>query len=590
MNKKTFNVLAALALGAGFVFATESSPLDKHYPAAQAALAKGDTSKAKRELKLTLQENPLHAEAHFLLASLLGREGDLEQAVVGFQQTLALEPNNSVARFNLGTGLLWRGEPVAAARQLEEAISIRPDYAPSYNNLAKAYFLAGLPELAVASYKEALRRDPSNVIARKNLGLLTATTGNQPAPEPGDATKPPPASGLSAKPVTPGPHDTVDHKPADDGADAAALRDLLRDLPHVTVDRRGERLTLDGWTRGTSEVRLLERILAGRTDVINLTTDDAGDPHRLLEVDAILFLVIGIDAQSAGHNFLRRVQVNASVADAAMAEFSWLYSAAISYQVNIANASEQRIAFLARPHLSTLSGTPATFIAGGDIVFKVSGTTSGDIKPYPFGTKLEVTPTLLRTPGEDGLPRVHLTVKAGRKSILPLESIEVLASGDATAFSNVEVTSEAVLRLNQTLILTGLSQRENQTLRSGVPGLRNIPIIKYLFSEKTTTVADTAIIILLTPRDPAYWDQENKKAVEEFTEKRRAYLEARQGTEDDMRRFKERYPDWDKLAPNRFASHFFLTENSEVYRAVSGVDLAQENLELDLLGKQTKKK
>ena len=103
-------------------------------------------------------------------------------------------------------------------------------------------------------------------------------------------------------------------------------------------------------------------------------------------------------------------------------------------------------------------------------------------------------------------------------------------------------------------------------------------------------VVDTAIIILLTPRDPAYWDEENKKAIGEFTEKRRAYLEARQGTEDDMRRFKERYPDWDKLAPNRFASHFFLTKNSEVYRAVSGVDLAQEDLELDLLGKPPKKK
>jgi len=262
--------------------------------------------------------------------------------------------------------------------------------------------------------------------------------------------------------------------------------------------------------------------------------------------------VIGLDSQSVGHNFLRRVQVNASLADAAIAEFSWLYSASISYQVNIANAAEQRIAFLARPHLTTLSGTPATFLAGGDIVFKVSGTTSGDIKPYPFGTTLQVTPTLLRTPGEDGLPRVRLTVKAGRKSILPIESIEVLASGDATAFSNVEVTSEAVLRLNQTLILTGLSQQESQTLRSGVPGLRSIPVIKYLFSERTRSVSDTAIIILLTPRDPAYWDEQNQKSIAEFVEKRRAYVEAAQGTEEDMRRFKERYPDWHQLAPNRF--------------------------------------
>jgi len=595
MRLKVIRTFVTLTLGAAFSLAAANvPPLEKHYEAARAALGKGNASKAKLELKLSLQEDPLHAPSHLLLASLLGREGDLDQAVVGFQQTIALEPNNVVARYNLGTTLLQRREPVAAARQLEDAISIRPDYVPSYNNLAKAYYLAGLPELAVAGYQEALRRDPSNAIARKNLALLTATAGDAQASGPGAVPKRTTGSGPPKKPVTPEPRDaTTDGQiksPAEDGADAEALRELLRDLPHVTVARRGDRLALGGWTRGTNEVKLLERIIAGRTDVLNLTTDDAGDPHRLLEVDAIIFLVVGLDAQSVGHNFLRRVQVNASMADAAVAEFSWLYSASISYQVNIANAAEQRIAFLARPHLTTLSGTPATFLAGGDLVFKVSGTTSGDIKPYPFGTTLQVTPTLLRTAGDDGLPRVRLTVKAGRKSILPLESIEVLASGDATAFSNVEVTSEAILRLNQTLILTGLSQRESQTLRSGVPGLRNIPVIKYLFSEKTTTVSDTAIIILLTPRDPAYWDEQNQSAVAEFVEKRRAYVEAAQGSEEDMRRFKERYPDWNKLAPNRFASHLFLIESSPAYRAASGVDLANDNLDLDLLVKQSKKK
>lgn len=595
MNRKTVTTVVTLILGAGIALAVEKTqPLDQHYQTALAALVKGNANKAKLELKLSLQDDPLHAPSHLLLASLLGRGGDLDQAVVGFQQTIALEPNNVVARYNLGTALLQRREPVAAARQLEDAVSIRPDYVPSYNNLAKSYYLVGLPELAVAGYQEALRRDPANAIARKNLALLTAAAGDPQDPGPGDTPKRAATSAPPKRPVTPEPRDAATDgqikSPAEDGADAAALRELLRDLPYVTVERRGDRLALGGWTRGTNEVKLLERILAGRTDVLNLTTDDTGDPHRLLEVDAILFLVNGVDAQSVGHNFLRRVQVNASLADAAVAEFSWLYSASINYQVNIANAAEQRIAFLARPHLTTLSGTPATFLAGGDLVFKVTGNVGGDIKPYPFGTALHVTPTLLRTGGDDGLPRVRITVKAGRKSILPLESIEVLSSGDATAFSNVEVTSEAILRLNQTLILTGLSQRESQTVRSGVPGLRNIPVIKYLFSEKTTTVSDTAIIILLTPRDPAYWDEQNQRAVAEFVEKRRAYVEAAQGGEEDMRHFKERYSDWNKLAPNRFASHLFMMESSPAYRAASGVDLASDNLDFDLLGKQSKKK
>jgi tetratricopeptide (TPR) repeat protein len=585
MSLNTVRTVVALALGTGFAFAAaDGQPLENHYEAARVALSKGDMSKAKRELKLSLQENPLHAEAHFLLASLLGREGDVDQAAVGYQETVKLEPNNVVARYNLGTTMLQRGETLPAARLFEEAVVIRPDYVPTYNNLAKAYFLAGIPELSVASYQEALRRDPSNPIARKGLTLLTQAGSGQTGSE-SPAVEPKPSVDRTS-PVAPA---QAAAEPDADDAEFHALRELVRDLPHVTVERRGDRLTLAGWTSGVGERKVLDRILVGRTNVLDLTTDDAGDPHELLEVDAILFHVIGLDSKSVGHDFLRRVTVNASVADAATAGFSWLYSAAISYEVNIANATQERVAFLARPHLTTLSGTPATFIAGGDTVYKVSGTTSGDIKSYPFGTSLDITPTVLRTRAPDGTPRVRMVVKAGRKSVLTLDSPEAQATG-SSVYANVSVTSEAVLDLNQTLILTGLSQREQTVSRSGVPGLKSVPIIKYLFSQEKTITSDLAIIILLTPREPAFWDEQNHRALAEFVEKRRAYVQASQGTAEDMQRFKERYPDWNKLAPNRFASHFFLMENSEIYRRVSGTDLGTEVLDFDILGKTPKNK
>ena len=575
--------VAGLVAGCVGLASIHAQPLTEHYEAARAALAKRDIRKAKRELKLSLQDNPLLPTSHFLLAYPLGLEGDLDQALVGYQPTVKLEPNHAAALYNLGTAMLWRGEPVPAARELEDALLIRPDHVPTYNNLAKAYFLAGIPELSVISYQEALRRDPSNPIALKGLALLTQAAEGQ-AGKGAGALIP---TVRQAQPVTPAPS-----APAPEAAETPelrALRELVRDFPHVTLENRGDRVTLGGWTGGVDERKLLDRILASQSHVLDLTTDDVGDPHRLLEVDATIFTVIGLDSQSVGHDFLRQVTVNASVFDGATAGFSWLYSAAISYQVNIANATDERIAFLGRPHLSTLSGTAATFIAGGDTVYKVSGTTSGDIKSYPFGTSLDVTPTLLRTPAVDGTPRVRMVVKAGRKSILSLDSPEAQSTG-SSVYANVSVTSEAVLDLNQTLILTGLSQRERTESRSGIPSLMSIPIIKYLFSEKRTITSDLAIIILLTPRDPAYWDEQNQRSIAAFVEKRRAYIKAARGTAEDMQRFKRQYPDWNKLAPNRFASHFFLMENSEVYRQVSGVDLATERLDFDLLNKVTKKK
>jgi hypothetical protein len=122
-----------------------------------------------------------------------------------------------------------------------------------------------------------------------------------------------------------------------------------------------------------------------------------------------------------------------------------------------------------------------------------------------------------------------------------------------------------------------------------VPILMDIPILKYFFSTKTTIRSDAAVVILLTPRDQAFWDERNQKALAEFIEMRRAYLKARQGTEEDMQRYRERYPDWAQIPPNRFASHLFMMENSEIYRAVSGQDLAGEDVDLELLGPKPNK-
>ena len=134
------------------------------------------------------------------------------------------------------------------------------------------------------------------------------------------------------------------------------------------------------------------------------------------------------------------------------------------------------------------------------------------------------------------------------------------------------------------MILSGLSQRESRKGRSGVPILRDIPILKYFFSTETLLQTDTAVIILLTPRDAAFWDERNRKASEEFVEMRRAFIRARQGTQEDMRRFRERYPDWDKIPPNRFGSHLYLLETSEVYRSVSGQELTSDEIDMELLG------
>jgi tetratricopeptide (TPR) repeat protein len=582
--------------------------------------------KANVEVRLALQENPQNAASHFLLGCLLEQKGENDQAIVAFQRASALDPGNADAVYNLGTMLLWRGEAVAAASLLENAVLLRPDHVPSYNNLGKAYFLAGLPELSVASYQEALGRAPENVIALKNLLLLAEAAGDHEAVtgyrqrlkalglggdektsidqgEPIIFPSMPLATAASSAPLSQPDAMPVPEPQAAPDEEAEDFRELLRDLPNVKVERRAGRLTLTGWTTGLRQREMLDKII-GKSPVLDLTTDDNGATDRMIEIDAVLFTVSGVEQHNEGFNLLNLINFNFNYfaldnrregtgytappsqsgtppqtgAVTGLAQQGWIFTAATSYFVNIANASADRVAVLAQPHLTALSGTSAAFLAGGELVFKVSGINSGDIKPYPFGTTLSVTPTLLLTEAEDGTPRVHMKVDAGRTSVL-----DILTNVDPdqpTAFQKVTVSSEAVLSIGQTLILSGLSQRESRVQRSGVPGLMSIPILKYLFSTKSTIENNSAVIILLTPRDPAFSDEQNRKALAEFVEMRRAYLKARNGSETEMQRFHERYSNWRQIPPNRFASHFFLLESSVIYRALAGEDMPGDGLEL----------
>jgi Tfp pilus assembly protein PilF len=576
---------------------------------ARVAIARGDVARADSELKLALQANPLDAEAHHMLGCILAQRGEREQALVGFQRAISIDPADAEAAYNTGTLLLLRGDAVPAARWLETAATIRPGAPRTYNNLAKAYFLSGLPELSFAAYEESLRIDPANETALRGLSSLADAAGLDreaasyrqrlegiaaaAAQDPRPAAAAPGARGNPAPLAGGTPAVAPDHE-------VEALRAILRDLPHVTPERRGDRVALTGWTGGAKDREILGRVLAGRPDVLDLTTDDAGDPRRMIEVDATIFVVLELDSSSVGFNFLRLVNTSFSYLATQHAEpgtgftapgttglvtetgqQGWMFSASVDYDVNIANAADDRVAILARPHLTTLSGTPAKFLAGGEYVFRVAGNISGDIKPYPFGTTLTVTPTLLRTPGDDGAPRIHMSVEAGRTSVLSV--LTATGVDGSTVFDKVQVSGEAVLGVGQTLILSGLSQRESRTGRSGVPVLRDIPLVKYLFSSTTTTESNSSVVILLTPRDPGYYDQRNRDALAEFVETRRAFVAAKQGGAEAMRAFVEKYPRWADIPPNRFASHFFLVKSSEIYRAVSGQDLTTETLDLGLL-------
>ncbi len=171
-------------------------------------------------------------------------------------------------------------------------------------------------------------------------------------------------------------------------------------------------------------------------------------------------------------------------------------------------SAENRVNIISNPHVLTAENKKAVINVSTSVPIvtaqqvPIVGTTSGApgaVPPTPIGTQsveyrdagvvLTVTPRI----GERGT--VALDIKQEVNAIGPLQ---------APTFSPTIIKREAetsvVLVNNQTLVLGGLIQDKLTIDDRGIPLLKNIPILGYLFASKQRTIEKTELIILITPR------------------------------------------------------------------------------------------
>lgn len=169
--------------------------------------------------------------------------------------------------------------------------------------------------------------------------------------------------------------------------------------------------------------------------------------------------------------------------------------AGVTYVLNIANATDLRNDVLARPSLVALDRRPSMFFSGTNLTIAVSGQyAGGDIEEKPIGVSLSVTPTFI----DDD--QVLLSVKAARSDLQETSPGSFEQSLHTTRSS---VTTNVYMRMNQTLVLSGLVEKSSVAGRSRTPGLGDVPILQYLFSSANTEEVRRSILIVLTPRRPA---------------------------------------------------------------------------------------
>jgi pilus assembly protein CpaC len=151
-------------------------------------------------------------------------------------------------------------------------------------------------------------------------------------------------------------------------------------------------------------------------------------------------------------------------------------------------AQEGKTAILAEPQLSARSGSRASFLAGGEIPYSVSSPDGTTILFKSYGVKLDILPQV----GAGG--NIRATIEAEVSNI----------DGSVTtqfgpALLTRKTSTEFNVRGGETIVLSGLIQREQSSNVDKVPGLGDLPVIGALFRSKRFLNRETELVVFVTP-------------------------------------------------------------------------------------------
>jgi general secretion pathway protein D len=159
-------------------------------------------------------------------------------------------------------------------------------------------------------------------------------------------------------------------------------------------------------------------------------------------------------------------------------------------------ATDADVRILSTPHVVALNNEEARILVGSQVPFTQSTRTGLDVvvdqivQYRDVGVQLTMIPTI----NEDGYVTFRMLQEV---SSLTAQNVE--AALGASVISTREAETSAVVRNGQTVVIGGLIDQSDEVVESGVPVLKDVPLLGYLFKSRTTRRFRTELAIFVTP-------------------------------------------------------------------------------------------
>ena len=152
---------------------------------------------------------------------------------------------------------------------------------------------------------------------------------------------------------------------------------------------------------------------------------------------------------------------------------------------------------LAEPNLLALSGSKASFLAGGEFPFPVvqGGQNLGvvTIQFRPFGVRLDFNGTI----ADDDTVRMQVSPEV---SSLDFTNAVTVSGFTVPAIATRRAETEVELRDGQSFAIAGLLNEQDTAQLSKVPGIGDVPILGRLFQSRSIQKSKSELVVLVTPR------------------------------------------------------------------------------------------
>ncbi|MCP4494991.1 MAG: hypothetical protein GY820_47970 [Gammaproteobacteria bacterium] len=497
------------------------------------SIQSGNYKEASTIFQRGLKLDPRNSQLHFLnglnyhLQSLSGDSAHIGLAETGYLMALKYDPGDYWASYFLGQIYYHQQRYVDAQNQFSYGLLYAPENPQLLHSLAVVSYYQGQPGLGVWAAQKAIQADSSHLDNLRALYFNYAASGQMEKArftynqykvqfasyESDQADSHQTDSAL--KPQSARLDDwELFHK-----QQLLAQNSVFSTKPHAEVDIIQEDIEETNTSSNYNATADLSNSATSKPSVTSSVTTTANSYPKMALVDVVILRTEESQTQSRGINLLEGLQATLSgtlygrtkmqgtdagsdVSQNVTTSFSPTFSlAGLNYNLNIFNDGVNKAEVLARPSLLATDGQMSQFYSGAILHVQLSSNSAdGSLVDLPIGLHLDVTPEFYDN------DTLKITVHA-KRDFIETNSEHV----GFTAFSQTSSTSvsaTAVLKFGETLILSGLSEFENDYSKNGVPFLKSIPIIQYFFSTNVELQTKKSVIILLTPHKAQIVDNE----------------------------------------------------------------------------------